>query len=93
MRLFAHDTSLTASDKNIDDLLPRTNSELLTIYYDWLYSSKLTLNHLKTRKYLIFQPRQKVYYNLLLPLTLAGQYLQQILRYFILMTIYPGMIK
>ena len=92
MRLFAHDTSLTASGKNIDDLLPRTNSELLTIYYDWLYSSKLTLNHLKTRKYLIFQPRQKVKYNLLLPLTLAGQYLQQILRYFILMTIYPGMI-
>jgi len=92
MRLFAHDTSLTASDKNIDDLLSRTNSELLTIYYDWLCSSKLTLNHLKTRKYLIFQPRQKVNYNLLLPLTPAGQYLQQILRYFILMTIYPGMI-
>ena len=81
MRLFAHDTCLTASDKNIGDLLSGTNSELLTIYYDWLCS-----------KYLIFKPRQKVNYHLFLLLTLAGQYLQQILKYFILMTIYPGII-
>ena len=76
MRLFADDTSLTASDKNIDKLLLQINSQLLNIY-DWLCANKLTLN-LKKTKYLIFQPRQKMNYNLLPPLTLAGQCLEQV---------------
>ena len=37
---------------------------------------KLSLNLSKT-KYIIFQPRQKLNYNLYLPLQLAGQYLDQ----------------
>ena len=43
-RLFAHDSSLTASDKNIDDRSSGTNSELLTIYYDWLCSKSFKNN-------------------------------------------------
>ena len=76
MRLFADDTSLTASDKNIDKLLLQVNSKLINIY-DWLCANKLTLN-LKKTKYHIFHPRQKVNYNLLPPLTLAGQCLEQV---------------
>ena len=38
---------------------------------------KLTLNLRKT-KYLIFQPRQKVDYNLLPLLSIAGQFLEQV---------------
>ena len=44
--------------------------------FDWLGCNRLTLNLSKT-KYLIFQPRQKVNYNLHSPLVLAGQILQQ----------------
>ena len=76
MRLFADDTSLTASAKNIDELLFQINTELPNIY-DWLCANKLTLNLRKT-KYLIFQPRQKVDYNLLFPLSIAGQCLEQV---------------
>ena len=71
MRLFADDTSLTASAKNIDELLLKINKELPNIY-DWLCANKLTLNLRKT-KYLIFQPRQKVDYILLPPLSIGGQ--------------------
>ena len=75
MRLFADDTSLTASAKNIDELLFEINKELPNIY-DWLCANKLTLNLRKT-KYFIFQPRQKkVDYNLLFPLSIAGQCLE-----------------
>ena len=56
MRLFADDPSLTASAKNIDELLLKINKELPNIY-DWLCAIRLTLNLRKT-KYLIFQPRQ-----------------------------------
>ena len=76
MRLFADDPSLTASAKNIDELLLKINKELPNIY-DWLCANKLTLNLRKT-KYLIFQPRQKVDYNLLPPLSIAGQCLEQV---------------
>ena len=76
MRLFADDTSLTASAKNIDELLFEINKELPNIY-DWLCANKLTLNLRKT-KYLIFQPRQKVDYNLLFPLSIAGQCVEQV---------------
>ena len=76
MRLFADDSSLTASAKNIDELLLKINKELPNIY-DWLCANKLTLNLRKT-KYLIFQPRQKVDYNLLPPLSIGGQCLEQV---------------
>ena len=54
-------------------LIQQINLELPKIH-DWLYANKLTLN-LSKSKYLIFQPRQKLNYNLLPPLTLAEQYL------------------
>ena len=74
MRLFADDTSLTASDKNIDKLLLQVNSELINIY-DWLCANKLNL---KKTKYHIFHPRQKINYNLLPPLTLLGECLEHV---------------
>ena len=74
MRLYADDTSLTVSGKNIDDLLYQINLELPNVH-DWLCANKLTLN-LKKTKYLVFQPRQKLNFNLLPPLTLAGESVQ-----------------
>ena len=55
-------------------LLQRINSELPAIY-EWLCANKLTLNLSKT-KYLVFQPRQKLNYNLYPPLKLADQDLE-----------------
>ena len=75
-RLFADDSSLTASAKNIDELLLKINKEPPNIY-DWLCANKLTLNLRKT-KYLIFQPCQKVDYKILPPLSIAGQCLEQV---------------
>ena len=75
LRLFADDTSLTATGKDLDVLLQRINSELPAIY-EWLCSNRLTLNLSKT-KYLVFQPRQKISFNLYPPLKLADQYLEQ----------------
>ena len=74
VRLFADDTSLTATGKDLDVLLQRINSELPAIY-EWLCANKLTLNSSKM-KYLVFQPRQKFNYNLYPPLKLADQYLE-----------------
>ena len=56
MRLYADDTSLTVSGKNIDDLLYQIYLGLPNMH-DWLCANKLTLN-LKKTKYLVFQPRQ-----------------------------------
>ena len=75
LRLFADDTSLTATGKDLDVLLQRINSELPAIH-EWLCSNKLTLN-LSETKYLVFQPRQKINSNLYPPLKLADQYLEQ----------------
>ena len=75
MRLYADDTSLTVSGKNIDDLLYQINLELPNMH-DWLCANKLTLN-LKKTKYLVFQPRQKLNLNLLPPLSLAGEILEK----------------
>ena len=58
---------------DLDVLIQQINLELPKIH-DWLCANKLTLN-LSKSKYLIFQPLQKLNYNLLPPLTLAGQYL------------------
>ena len=78
LRLFADDTSLTATGKDLDVLLQRINSELPAIH-EWLCSNRLTLNLSKT-KYLVFQPRQKINSNLYPPLKLADQYLEQSYR-------------
>ena len=75
LRLFADDTSLTATGKDLDVLLQGINSELPAIH-EWLCSNGLTLNLSKT-KYLVFQPRQKINSNLYPPLKLADQYLKQ----------------
>ena len=73
IRLFADDISLTACAKDLDSLIHHINSELPKIY-DWLCANKLTLNFSKT-KYIIFQPRQKLNFNLHPPtcIVLAGQ--------------------
>ena len=55
-RLYADDTSLTASGSDLDSLLREINKHLPVIY-EWLCSNKLTLNLSKT-KYVIFMPRQ-----------------------------------
>ena len=57
VRLFADDTSLTATGKDLDVLLHRINSELPAIY-EWLCSNRLTLNLRKT-KYLVFRTTTK----------------------------------
>ena len=75
LRLFADDTSLTATGKDLDALLQGINSEL-PASHEWLCSNRLTLNLSKT-KYLVFQPRQKINSNLYPPLKLADQYLEQ----------------
>ena len=61
-RLYADDTSLTASGSDLDSLLREINSHLPAVY-EWLCSNKLTLNLTKS-KFLIFMPRQKETYNL-----------------------------
>ena len=48
LRLFADDTSLTATGKDLDVLLQRINFELPTIH-EWLCSNRLTLNLSKTK--------------------------------------------
>ena len=74
-RLYADDTSLTASGSDLDSLLCEINNHLPAIY-EWLCSNKLTLNLTKT-KYIIFMPRQKESYNLYPPLTVANVYLEK----------------
>ena len=76
-RLYADDTSLTASGSNLDSLLHEINSHLPAVY-EWLCSNKLTLNLTKT-KFLIFMPRQKESHNLYPPLTVANVHVQNIL--------------
>ena len=46
--LFADDTYLTLSDKNLTDLENRANDQLKNIDI-WFYSNKLSLNHSKTK--------------------------------------------
>ena len=65
IRLFADDTSLTLTDKNWNLLIEKANVAFIPIY-EWLCENKLSLNLSKT-KYITFQPRQKLNYNLYLP--------------------------
>ena len=74
-RLYADDTSLTASGHDLDSLLCAINNHLPAVY-EWLCSNKLTLNLTKT-KFLIFMPRQKESCNLYPPLTVANVYLEK----------------
>ena len=74
-RLYADDTSLTASGSDLDSLLREINSHLPTVY-KWLCSNKLTLN-LTKNKFLIFMPRQKESHNLYPPLTKANVHLEK----------------
>ena len=75
LRLFADDTSLTATGKDLDVLLQRINSELPAIH-EWLCSNRLILN-LSKNKYLVFPPRQKINSYLYPPLKLTDRYLEQ----------------
>jgi len=75
MRLYADDTSLTASGHDLDSLLCEINNHLPAVY-EWLCSNKLTLNLTKT-KFLIFMPRQKESYSLYPPLTVANVHLEK----------------
>ena len=70
-RLFAEGTSLTVCGTDLDSLIHHINIELPKIY-DWLCANKLTLNLTKI-KYIIFQPWQKLNFNLHLPIVLEGQ--------------------
>ena len=74
-RLYADDTSLTASGNDLDSLLREINNNLPAVY-EWLCSNKLTLNLTKT-KFLIFMPRQKESYNLYPPLTVANVHFEK----------------
>ena len=74
-RLYADDTSLTASGHDLDSLLCEINNHLPAVY-EWLCSNKLTLNLTKT-KFLVFMPRQKESYNLNPPLTVANVHLEK----------------
>ena len=69
LRLFADDSSLTVCGKDLDSLIHHINIELPKTY-DWFCANKLTLN---LSKYIIFQPRQKLNFNLHPPVVLAGQ--------------------
>ena len=56
--LFADDTNLLYSDKNLKSLESTVNDELCKLY-DWLIANKLSLN-IKKSNYVIFRPRQKM---------------------------------
>ena len=72
----AIEASFTVSDLSIDELVPKINLELPSIY-NWLCANKLALN-IKETKYIVFKPQLKINYNLLTPLILAGQRLEQV---------------
>ena len=55
--IFADDTNILNSHKNLQDLTNITNNELKTIS-DWMAANKLSLNIGKT-KYILFSPRGK----------------------------------
>ena len=74
-KLYADDTSLTASGSDLESLLHEINNHLPAVY-KWLCSNKLTLNLTKT-KFLIFLPHQKESYNLYPPLAVANFHLEK----------------
>ena len=74
-RLYADDTSSTASGSDLDSLLREINNHLPAVY-EWLCNNKLIVNFTKT-KFLIFMPRQKESYNLYPPLTVANVHLEK----------------
>ena len=55
--LFADDTNIFMSGKNLPSMTMASNEQLIAIY-EWLYCNKLSLNILKTH-YMIFTQRNK----------------------------------
>ena len=74
-RLYADDTSSTASGSDLDSLLREINNHLPAVY-KWLCNNKLIVNFTKT-KFLIFMPRQKESCNLYPPLTVTNVHLEK----------------
>ena len=60
-RLFANDTALILSDKNVKSLNVKVNSELIMVE-QWLNANKLSLNYSKT-KYMLIKPFVKKSYT------------------------------
>ena len=58
IHLFADDTSIFISNKNVEELETIVNSELVNIS-DWLISNKLTLNVSKSNFIIIHPPQRK----------------------------------
>ena len=58
IHLFADDTSIFISNKNLEELETIVNSELVNIS-DWLISNKLTLNVSKSNFTIIHPPQRK----------------------------------
>ena len=61
VKLFADDTFLSLSSKNLNDLKKKTNSEIKKVY-SWLIANKLTLN-IKKSKFMIISKRKGVNSN------------------------------
>ena len=79
MRLYADDTSLTVSGKNIDDLLYQINRELPNMH-DWLCVNKLTLN-LKEDKISCFSASSKIKFQFIASVNFSRRNLEESVKY------------
>ena len=70
--MFADDTTLFHSNKNINSLFETVNKELVNIT-SWFHVNKLSLNANKTKYVLFHKPRKKIYIPLSLPLLEINQ--------------------
>ena len=65
--MFADDTTLFHSNKNINSMFETVNKALVNIT-SWFHVNKLSLNANKTKYVLFHKPRKKIYIPLSLPL-------------------------